>query len=142
MRRLLAIALHPITYFRFKRMQEWFVLLEASTVMLKIDDPSVWDVDRIQENINRMYDVFHKDPTIFDDMQTTKKQLFWTLLLSRFKRLEITREEAKMVLDFYDCMRNDIADIFAENGKPEEKVDVFTVVVHMNLMVQMFGNMI
>ena len=134
--------LHPITYFRFKRMQEWLVLLQASTMMLKIDEPNVWDVDRIHENINRMYDVFHKDPSAFNDMQTIKKQLFWTLLLSRFKRLELAREEAKMVLDFYNYMRDDISEVFAKNGKPEKKVDVLTVVVHMNLMVQVFGNMI
>ena len=142
MKRLLAIALHPVMYFRFKRMQEWIVLLWASTNLLKIDEPSVWDVDRIHETINRMYGAFHECPTMLDATPVSKGRLFWTMFLSKFKTLEITREEAKLVLDFYNSMRGDISDLIEEKGITDLKADLFTVVCQMDLMVQMFGNLI
>lgn len=142
MKRLLAITLHPITYFRFKRMQEWIVLLWASTTMLKIDEPSVWDVDRIHETINRVYGAFHECPDMLDDTPYAKQRLFWTLFLSKFKRLEITREEAKLVLDFYNDMRGDISNLIEMKGVTDLKADLFAVVCQMDLMVQMFGNLI
>ena len=142
MKRLLAIALHPITYFRFRRMQEWIVLLWASTTMLKIDEPSVWDVDRIHETINRVYEAFHECPDMLDDNPLAKKRLFWTLLLSKFKRLEITREEAKLVLNFYNDIQGDISNLIEKKGITDFKADVFAVVCQMDLMVQMFGHLI
>ena len=142
MKRLLAIALHPITYFRFKRMQEWIVLLWASTTMLEIDEPSVWDVDRIHETINRVYGAFHECPDMLDDNPLAKQRLFWTLFLSKFKKLEITREEAKLVLDFYNDMRGDMSHLFEQKGVVDLKADMFAVVCQMDLMVQMFGNLI
>ena len=141
MKRLLAITLHPITYFRFKRMQEWIVLLWASTNLLKIDEPSVWDVDRIHETINQMYNAFHECPTMLDDTPIVKQRLFWTMFLSKFKKLEITREEAKMVLDFYNYMRGDISDLIEHGSIANLKADLFAVVCHMDMMVQMFGNL-
>ena len=138
MRRLLAIALHPITYFRFKKMQEWIVLLWASTNLLEIEEPSVWDVDRIHETINKMYGAFHEYPDALDDTPQAKQRLFWTMFLSKFKTLEITREEAKMVLDFYNDMREDLAQRIEEKGVTDLKADLFTVVCQMDLMVQMF----
>ena len=142
MKRLLAIALHPVMYFRFKRMQEWIVLLWASTTMLKIDEPSVWDVDRIHETINHIYMALHEYPNALDDKPLAKQRLFWTLLLSKFKQLEITREEAKLVLDFYNDMQGDIYNLIEEKGITDFKADVFAVVCQMDLMVQMFGNLV
>ena len=142
MKRLLAIALHPIVYFRIKRMQEWIVLLWASTNMLEIESPSVWDVDRIHETINRIYMAFHEYPVALDDTPLAKKRLFWTLFLSKFKTLEITREEAKMVLDFYNNMQGDLSQLIDEKGITDFKADLFAVVCQMDLMVQMFGNII
>lgn len=141
MRRLLAITLHPITYFRFKRMQEWIVLLWASTKLLNIEEPSVWDVDRIHETINLVYKEFHECPNILDDTPIVKQRLFWTMFLSKFKKLEITREEAKMVLDFYNYMRGDISDLIEHGSITNSKADLFAVVCHMDMMVQMFGNL-
>ena len=142
MKRILAIAFHPITYFRFKRMQEWIVLLWASATMLKIEEPSVWDVDRIHETINRVYGAFHECPDMLDDTPEAKQRLFWTLFLSRFKRLEITREEAKMVLDFYNDMQGSLFHLIEKKGITDLKADMFTIVCQMDLMVKMFGNMI
>ena len=142
MRRLLAIALHPVMYFRIKRMQEWIVLLWASTNMLEIESPSVWDVDRIHETINRIYAAFHEYPAALDAMPLAKKRLFWTLFLSKFRTLEITREEAKLVLDFYNNMQGDLSQLIDEKGITDLKADLFAVVCQMDLMVQMFGNII
>lgn len=141
MKRLLAITLHPITYFRFKRMQEWIVLLWASTKLLNIEEPSVWDVDRIHETINLVYKEFHECPNILDDTPIVKQRLFWTMFLSKFKKLEITREEAKLVLDFYNDMRGELAQMIEEKDVTDLKADLFAVVYHMDLMVQMFGNL-
>jgi hypothetical protein len=64
------------------------------------------------------------------------------LFLSKFKKLEITREEAKLVLDFYNGMRGDMSQLFEQKGVVDLKADLFTVVCQMDLMVQMFGNFI
>ena len=141
MKRLLAIALHPIAYFRIKRMQEWIVLLWASTNLLEIESPSVWDVDRIHETINRIYVAFREYPNVLNDNPLAKQRLFWTLFLSKFMTLEITREEAKLVLDFYNNMQGDLSQLIDEKGITDLKADLFTVVCQMDLMVQMFENL-
>ena len=139
MKRLLAIALHPLTYFRLKRMQEWIVLLWASAKFLDIEKPSVWDVDRIHETINQVYRAFHECPDILNITPTVKRRLFWTIFLSKFKTLEITREEAKRVLDLYNNTCGYISYLIERGEVPYQKADLSAVVCHMNLSVQMFG---
>lgn len=129
MKRMFAILTHPVDYFNLVRLREWVVMLQASTMMLKIDEPSVWDVDRIQQNINAMYGVFHEDPNVLKESKLLCKHLFWTLLLSRFKQLEISRERAKYVLDFYEYMKSSFKD----------KNELFELVVFLNAAVEMFG---
>ena len=79
---------------------------------------------------------------MLDDTPIVKQRLFWTMFLSKFKKLEITREEAKMVLDFYNHMRGDISDLIEHGSITNSKADLFAVVCQMDLMVQMFGNLI
>lgn len=110
MKRMFAILTHPINYFNLVRLRELVVMFQASTMMLKIDEPSVWDVDRIQQNINAMYEVFYKNPNVLKESKLLCKHLFWTILLSRFKQLEISREMAKYVLDFYEYMKSSFKD--------------------------------
>ena len=129
MKRMFAILTHPVDYFNLVRLREWVVMLQASTMMLKIDEPSVWDVDRIHKNINAMYGVFHEDPNVLKESKLLCKHLFWTLLLSRFKQLEISRERAKYVLDFYEYMKSSFKD----------KNELFELVVFLNAAVDMFG---
>ena len=129
MRRMFAILKHPVDYFNLVRLREWVVMLQASTMMLKIGEPSVWDVDRIQRNINAMYEVFHEDPNVLKENKLVCKRLFWTLLLSRFKRLEMSRERAKYVLDCYEHMKTSL------NGEGE----LFRLMVLLNTAVEMFG---
>ena len=129
MRKLIAIAQHPVDYFNLVRLREWVVLLQASTMMIKIDEPSVWDVDRIHQNINAMYGIFHKDPNILKESKLLCRCLFWTLFLSRFKLLEISRERAKYVLDFYEHMKSSFKD----------KNELFELVKFLNAAVEMFG---
>lgn len=129
MRKLIAILKHPVDYFNLVRLREWVVMLQASTMMLKIDEPSVWDVDRIHQNINAMYGVFHKDPNVLKESKLLSRHLFWTLLLSRFKRLEISRERAKYVLDFYELMKSSFKD----------KNELVELIRFLNEAVEMFG---
>jgi hypothetical protein len=126
---MFAILKHPVEYFNLVRLREWVVMLQASTMMLKIDEPSVWDVDRIHQNINAMYGVIHEDPNVLKESKLLCKHLFWTLLLSRFKQLEISRERAKYVLDFYEYMKSSFKD----------KNELFELVVFLNAAVDMFG---
>lgn len=129
MKRMFAILKHPVDYFNLVRLREWVVMLQASTMMLKIDEPSVWDVDRIHQNINAMYEVFHKDPNILKESKLLRKHLFWTLLLSRFKRLEISRERAKYILDFYELMKSAF----------EDKNELVELIRFLNEAVETFG---
>ena len=129
MRKLIAIARHPVDYFDLVRLREWVVMLQASAMLLKIDEPSVWDVDRIRQNINDMYEVFHKDPNVLNENKVVCRHLFWTLLLSRFKKLEISRERAKYVLDFYELMKSSFKD----------KNELIELIRFLNEAVEMFG---
>jgi len=129
MKRMFAILTHPVDYFNLVRLREWVVMLQASTMMLNIDEPSVWDVDRIHKNINAMYELFYKDPNILNENKMVCKHLFWTLLLSRFKRLEISRQRAKYILDFYEYMKSSF------NGNDE----LFELMVFLNMAIEMFG---
>ena len=128
MKRMFSILKHPIDYFNLVRLREWVVMLQASTMMLKIDEPSVWDVDRIHQSINAMYEVFHKDPNVLNENKTVRKHLFWTLLLSRFKQLKISRERAKYILDFYEHMKSPF----------NRKNELFELMVFLNDAVEMF----
>lgn len=129
MKRMFAILNHPVDYFNLVRMREWVVLLHASTIMLKIDDPFVWDVDRIHKNINAMYGIFHKDPNVLKKSKLLCRHLFWTRLLSRFRRLDMSRERAKRIIEFYEHMKS----LFT--GKNE----LFELVRNLNRSVEMFG---
>ena len=129
MKRMFAILKHPIDYFNLVKMREWVVLLQASTVILKIDEPSVWDVDRIHKNINAMYGILYKDPNVLKKSKLLCRHLFWTIFLSRFKRLEMSRERAKRIIDFYEHMKSSFT------GKNE----LFELVRNLNRSVEMFG---
>ena len=129
MKRMFAILKHPVDYFNLVRLREWVVLLHASTTILNIDELSVWDVDRIQQNINAIYGIFHKNPNVMKKSKLLRKHLFWTLLLSRFNRLEMSREKAKLILDFYEHMKSSFTN----------KNELFELVRFLNASVEMFG---
>ena len=131
MKRLLAIALHPITYFRFKKNQEMMVLFSTSCQLLGIDKPSIWDVDHIHDAMYKLLCILHDDKHALDGLSNVKSTLYWTLLVSRFKQLTITREETRNMFDLYQFTLN--------NSKG---TDVMDVAAMHNLMVQMFGNFI
>lgn len=76
-----------------------------------------------------MYEVFHKDPNVLKESKLLCRHLFWTLLLSRFKQLEISRKRAKYILDFYEHMKSSFTD----------KNELFELVRFLNMSVEMFG---
>ena len=131
MKRLLAIALHPITYFRFKKNQEMMELFSTSCKFLGIDKPSIWDIDNICDSTNKLLCILHDDRHVLDGLPNVKSTLYWTLLMSRFKQLTITREETRELLDLYQFTLNH-----------SKGTDVMDVAAMHNLMVQMFGNFI
>lgn len=57
------------------------------------------------------------------------RHLFWTLLLSRFKQFEISRERVKYVLDFYEHIKSSLTG--------EDKL--FRLMAFLNATVEMFG---
>ena len=61
------------------------MLLWASTNLLKIDEPSVWDVDRIHETINQMYNAFNRARSGLDVLNPGKDITF-DLVATQFYR--------------------------------------------------------
>ena len=108
MKRLLAIALHPITYFRFKKYKEMMVLFSISCKFLGIDKPSVWDIDNIHDAMCKLLCILHDDKYALDGLSNVKSSLYWILLASKFKQLTITRAKVKELLDLYQFTLNNI----------------------------------
>ena len=133
MKRLLAMIAHPVTYYRFRLAMEQMILLHAACEFANIKDPSVWDVDRINEVLNQMLQAFHEDPHLLDGNKLVMEHLFWTRLLSRIKNLSISREGTKLVLEKYN---------FTTNYIDKEKPTTFDVVLTHICLIQMFGNLI
>ena len=133
MKRLLAIALHPFVYYQFRKCQEQMVLLYATCAFLRIEEPSVWDVDRIHDMLNEVLATLKSNPHILDGNELVKGHLFWTRLLLRFKSLTISREEVKNILEKYD---------FTVKNLKKEKPGAFDVVVIHVAMVAAFGELI
>ena len=133
MKRLLAIATHPRMYYFFRRGLERMVLLHAACEMLHIKDPTVWDVDRVKDILNKILEAIHEDPHLLDGNKIVCEHLFWTIMLSRFKKLTISRETTKRILDEYN---------FTVEHIKKENITSFDVITTHVLMVKMFGNLI
>ena len=106
MKRLLAIVRHPILYFWVRMESERMVLLHAACTMLGgIEKPTVWDIDRIHEKMNMALHIFHNDASIrkwFKDKRSVGAGLKWTLFLSRFKQLNVTRDDVRRLIDLFN----------------------------------------
>lgn len=133
MKRLLAIATHPWMYYQFRKGQEQMVLLFAACHFLNIKDPTLWDVDRLNVALNQILEALHEDPHLLDDNKPVMEHLFWTRALSRFKKLTITREETRVMMEKYN---------FTIDHIKKDNPSTFDVVMTHILMVKMFGNLI
>jgi len=133
MKRAIAIALHPVTYYRFRKVQEQIVLLYLACEILGIEQPTVWDVDRIRETISRTLDAMHDVPSMLDGSPCASEHLFWTRLASRFARLTVTRECVKEMVEMYGITEKSIR---VESPRP---LDV--VAAHV-AMIKMFGEFV
>lgn len=129
MKRLFKIVSHPFKYYDFKRNQERIVLLYAASTILNIEDPTVWDVDMLNKMLNVVLKTIHRNPNIFDKLKMVKRDLFWTRLLSRFKQLEISREETKQIVDLYNTI---LGSIKSENPMMSD------VVIGYSLLIERF----
>ena len=129
MKRFLAIVRHPIVYFWFKRNQEQMLLLHSSCSVLKIDEPTVWDVDKIYTQFNVLLKAIHENKNLFKTTPFVKKHLFWTIFLSRFTTLSISRESAKRIIDEFN---------FTIKTLPNETSNITGVVTSYIQMVNLF----
>ena len=135
MKRLFAIIRHPRLYHWFRKTQERMVVLNAACKLLEIQEPTVWDVDRIHNAMCDILGCIHRNPRMFHDMPIIEDNLYWTILMSKFKRLSISREETKRVLDEYDFT----IQYLGGTGKNPTMVDVVSSHV---MMVKLFPTLV
>ena len=105
MRKLIAVLLHPFMYYRLKKAQEQMVFLYYACLLLKISEPSIWEVDRIRSTVDELLGLLHDMPHALDSHMKVKTHLFWTILLSRFKKLSVSRDEIKELLEKYNGLK-------------------------------------
>jgi len=132
MKKLLAIVLDPLSYFVLKKRQERLVLLAVACLACNVEEPSVWDVDKLHKSINHYLEAIHNDPAMLDGMGHMKKSLFWHRLVSRLKKVELEREDVKATVDDYAFVRGLI------DGKSGSACPA-AVAAWFNAAVKMFG---
>lgn len=127
MKKLLAILRHPILYFWIRMESERMVLLHAACTMLGLDKPTVWDIDRIHEKINECLFTFHNSPEMrkwFKSLPSINASLRWTMFMSRFKCLAVTRDDVRRLIDLFN---NAVNVLSKENVTIEDVVAVHRV---------------
>jgi len=105
MKKLLYILLHPVEYYRSRKYAERIMLLSLCCLYTEIDDPCVYDVDKLGEAMQEFLDVMHYHPSSVAELGNAKNMLFWHLLISRFRRLSFPREEINRLVRMYGSFR-------------------------------------
>lgn len=110
MKKLFAILRHPRLYVLMKIETERLVLFHTACMMNENETPTVWDIDNIHEMMNKILELIYQSQGIREwfkkSSQTLSACLKWTLFLSRFKLLSVSREEVKRCFDLYENALN------------------------------------
>ena len=102
MKKLLAAIQHPVAFYDMQKMQERVVLLAIACKLQNIGKPDVFDVHQICETMNLALKAFNEHPNMLDGLPHMKRSLFWHRMLSKFKKVEVSREDARMALEAYN----------------------------------------
>lgn len=110
MKRLLFVLCHPRLYVLMRKEVEHLVLFHTACMMNENETPTVWDIDNIHEMMNKILTLIYMSPEIRDWFKKStpivRDCLKWTLFLSRFKLLSVSREEVKRCFDLYENALN------------------------------------
>ena len=117
MKKLLKWICHPIACYRYTRDKEQMLMFCAACIYNGIEDPTVWDVDRLTEAIDQNLAFLHLDPSMFDGMPIVRRNLFWTRLISRFKLMKFNRDHTRHYVEAYGFLKSAFAEIPVEEGK-------------------------
>lgn len=101
MKKLLKWICHPALCWRYTMDKERFLLFCTACIYKEIEDPTVWEVDKLTEVLDLFLVMIHMEPDIFDNMPVVKKGLFLTRILSRFKQLKFNREDTRKFIEMY-----------------------------------------
>lgn len=110
MKKLFAILRHPRLYVLMKIETERLVLFHTACMVNENETPTVWDIDNIHEMMNKILELIYQSQGIREWFKkfspTLRACLKWTLFLSRFKMLSVSREEVKRCFDLYENALN------------------------------------
>jgi hypothetical protein len=108
--------------------KEQMLLFCTACIHKNIEDPTVWDVDSLTDVMNDCLLLVYLNPRMFDKTPEVKKGLFWTIFLSRFKRLTFKREDTRHFVEIYGQLKSAI-ECLKEDAKEEnittEPADIF-----------------
>lgn len=136
MKRLLAIVRHPVLYCWMRMEAERMLILNGACAMLGIENPTIWELDQIHEKMNEILKILHDSPEMrkwFKGMPNVRFNIRWTLFLSRFRLLSVTREDVKRLLDLYNNALNVLS---------KENPTITDVVSTHIMMIRMFEELV
>ena len=133
LKRMFSILKHPHLFYQMVRDKERMVIFHCACTLMGLDKPTVWEVDKIHETMNEALLNIYRDRQLFAAQREICDKLFWTLLVSRFKQLSVTREVTRRCLELYDnCV----------SVLPKENVTVEDAVIAHIVMVSKFENFV
>ena len=127
LKRMCAILKHPYLFYQMVRDKERMVIFHCACTLMELDKPTVWEVDKIHAMMNEALLNIYRDRPVFAAQREICDKLFWTLLVSRFKQLSVTREDTRRCLELYD---NCVSVLPKENVTVEDAVIAHIVMVN------------
>ena len=113
-----AVMLHPRKFIELHKRLEMEVLLGTACLALEIEDPSIWDVDRLHSAVNKLLEMMHADKglkSLADELKNAKKCLKWTRLVSKAVQMKVSRDSIRKAIREHELM----AGILKEKGLSE-----------------------
>lgn len=102
MKKVLAILCHPIVYFCVVKDLEMMVLFNCACTLLDLPEPTVWEVDKINEMTNSILYTMRSSPDCIGNNRNVKSCLFWTRLILKFRDVTVSRDTTWHCLDLYN----------------------------------------
>ena len=107
---ILAVLLHPKKYLALREDLEREAVLGTAGLYLSIEEPTVWDVDKLHGAVNMLLAAVHDDPCSFSKNKSMKSVMALTMLKSKFTKLQMSRDDVKQAIEKHNFMASACAE--------------------------------
>ena len=126
---LLNILLSPVKWYKYVKLKEQTFMLCWCCVYKEIEEPTVWDVDILHKVVNEMLAILHDDPHMLDKFKI-RREMFWHLLLSKWRQLEISRTDVQHFVSTYAMLKDSMQGAWDKKHGEKKQIaptDLFVV---------------